>query len=151
MPEHKNKKIGFLGISMGAVTSLSTAGKTGTGDFIIASVPYISLNHLFHFQITHASLPIVPFFFFMKLAAMIEFGAQYDEFSPIRVIQNIRVPILLFSATHDEMVRSTDVQLLFQKANNPKQLWEADATHDIHRCLPKEFEKRVLDFLHGIL
>jgi dienelactone hydrolase len=149
-PENAKKKIGFFGLSMGGATCLTTVGKTGYGDFVIASVPYASLDNLFRFQIKKTGFPIFPSFYFMKIAAMIEFGFNYDMFSPMNMIKNIHVPILIFSALHDEKVGNAGTKQLFQAANQPKIFWEAPTSHDIHRYASEEFERRIVTFLHKI-
>src|SRR5258708_34614287 len=51
LPEAKFKKIGCLGISMGAATCTTFMGVTGKGDFLIASVPYANLVSLFDYNL----------------------------------------------------------------------------------------------------
>lgn len=149
-PETKHKKIGFFGASMGAVISLMAAGIMQKGDFVIAVAPYASLDRLFTFQIRKNGLPVFPFLYCMKAAAILEFGLHYDAYSPLHLAHEIHVPLLIFSAKNDETLNHEDSKLIFQNSNSRhKTLWEADAAHDIHRFLPKEFEKRVLDFLEN--
>jgi alpha-beta hydrolase superfamily lysophospholipase len=147
LSENKDKKVGFLGISMGAVISLMTAGVTNKGDFIIASVPYADFRSMFHSQIQATGLPPSVFFPFMKAAAIIEFGKDYQQFTPSNVIKNIKAPILLIAAKQDEELNSQDVKTLYDLANEPKEYWEIDSRHDIFDAYPKEFKERVLLFL----
>lgn len=147
LPENKDKKVGFLGISMGAVTSIMTIGMTGKGDFVIASVPYAHFNSMFQSQMKAAGLPPAIFYPFMKIAAMIELGKNYQQFTPSAVIKNIKVPIFLISAKHDEEVNSKDAKDLYDLANEPKEYWEVESKHDIFDEHPEEFKQRVLAFL----
>ncbi len=57
-PENTNVRIGFFGISMGAATAIITAGKTGKGDFVIASVPYAGYHAMFAYQSAKEHLPL---------------------------------------------------------------------------------------------
>lgn len=147
LPENKNKKIGFLGVSMGATTALVTAGETRKGDFVIASVPYADFNSLFKFQLRLANLPSSIFYPFMKAAALVEFGLNYEQFTPSTLIKNIKVPVFLISAKRDEMLNSLDAKNLYDIATQPKEYWEANSPHDIFDTYPKEFKQKILSFL----
>jgi alpha-beta hydrolase superfamily lysophospholipase len=148
--ENQSKQVGLMGISMGAVTSLITAAETGKGDFVIASVPYASHARLFEFQVAKGGFPVFPFAYLMQLAAAIELGSSYQSLAPLATIDRITVPILLFSAQHDEEVNSDDAQLLYERAKAPKEFWSIDSRHDIHYFAPTEFEQRVVEFLNSL-
>ena len=146
LPENKDKKIGFMGVSMGATTAIVAAGQTGKGDFIIASVPFVDFRSLFGFRLSdtkYASI-IYPF---VRLAGHLELGLNYRRFTPIELIGKVNVPILIFSAARDEYVSSADAGKLFQMANDPKKYWQADSGHDIFAAHPDQFKQHVLDFL----
>jgi alpha-beta hydrolase superfamily lysophospholipase len=145
--ENKDKKIGFLGISMGAVSSIVACGKTGKGDFVIASVPYAGFDTLFPFQIQSAGFPSQIIYPFMKIAALIELGRNYEKYTPKATIQKIQVPILLIGATRDKEVPPQDAEKLFTIAHSPKELWIVDAGHDVYDEKKEEFESKVLNFL----
>jgi dipeptidyl aminopeptidase/acylaminoacyl peptidase len=147
LPENKEQKIGFLGISMGAATSLVTAGETNKGDFVIASVPYADFTSLFRSQIAAVGFSPTIFYPFMKGAARIELGENYEHFTPSRLIKNIQVPVLLISAKEDEVLNSEDARTLYDLANAPKEYWEVDSHHDIFYEHPQEFKQKVLEFL----
>ena len=131
---------------MGAVTAIITSGKTGKGDFIIASVPYASFNQQFAFQLSKEHLPpvLLPF---LKLAATIEFGASYSSYDPSRLMKDIHVPIFIIAAKQDKDVGYTGAASLYQLANKPKYFWSPYTEHDVYREKPQEFEQRVLSFL----
>lgn len=151
LPENKDKKIGFFGISMGGATSLITAGITGKGDFVIASVPFSSPDSLFAYQIQQANVPVGLFLPFFQAASSIEFGMNYATFTPIQTIEKIKVPIFLMAATQDEALDSKDAKVLFDKASQPKTFWQADTLHDMYSSQPEEFERRVLEFIQSSL
>ncbi|MBI2613706.1 MAG: alpha/beta hydrolase [Candidatus Levybacteria bacterium] len=147
LTENKNKKIGFLGISMGGVISIITKGVTGKGDFIIASTPYANFDSLFNFRIRKRGLPSFLFLPFLKLAAILELGFDYEQYSPLNMIKKIHVPILITSAKKDLKVNSTDAKTLYDAANKPTEYWKADTSHRIFKDNPEEFKKTVLSFL----
>lgn len=147
LPENQSLKIGLYGVSMGAATSIVTAGTTHQADFVIASVPYKSINSLFEYQIQQQGYPSAIFLPLMKLAAKLEFPANYLNYTPEKNIKNIHVPILILAAAHDKEVKPQDAKDLFNSANQPKEFYEIDSPHDIFWYQPDEFKKRVLDFL----
>ncbi len=148
LPEAKNKKIGFMGISMGGVVALIAAGKEKIGDFVIASVPYKSFVSLFTQQVKRENLfPRFLFVWLLALAALFELGPFYFLLNPLRLIKNIKAPILLISAKNDTMIDPRDQWELYEAANKPKEFWQADTTHHVHGELRNEFEDKVINFL----
>jgi len=147
LPENKNKKIGFLSISMGGVISIITSAITGKGDFIIASTPYASFKSLFDFQIRKRGLPSFLFLPLLRIAALFELGFNYEHYTAINMVGKVNVPIFITSAIHDQVVNFNDARDIFDKANNPKEYWQTNTSHGIFKDNPKEFQKKVLTFL----
>jgi len=143
---NKTKKIGFFGGSMGAVSCIIELGKTGKGDFLIASVPYANFTSLFKKRLQGENLP--QFFLpFLQLAAIFELGWGYWQFSSDKLIKNIHVPLLFSSADNDSIVDRKDAKLLYNLANKPKYYWNIATDHNIFKERPEEFKKHVLNFL----
>jgi uncharacterized protein len=147
LPGNRNKKIGFLGISMGASTSIIANGITGKGDFIIAATPYSSFKNLFDFRLRKKGLPSFPFLSIIRLIAFFELGFNYEYYTVINLIDKIKVPIFILSAKYDKIVNSNDAKDIYQKANKPKEYWQANTTHRIFIDKPEEFKKKTLSFL----
>lgn len=148
LPEAKGKKVGFLGISMGASVGIIAAGKAHIGDFYIGSVPYKSFGSLFAQQVKREKVfPQFLFTWMLSLAAFFELGPFYFFLNPMHLISKIKAPVFLISAKNDEMVNPKDPWDLYEKAHKPKEFWEADSTHHVHGALKDEFEERVLNFL----
>ena len=146
LPENKNKKIGFLGISMGGVISIITKGMTGKGDFIIALTPYANFKSLFGFRIRKKKLPSF-FLPILRIVALFELGFSYEHYTAINMIKKVDVPIFIGSAKFDQIVNSFDAKLLYDVARNPKEYWQANTSHRIFIDSPKELQKKVLGFL----
>lgn len=148
LPEAKEKRIGFMGISMGGVVGIVAAGKAKIGDFVIASVPYKSIRSLFAQQVDREKVfPKFIFVWALSFVAFFELGPFYFLLDPIRLIHRIKAPILLISAKNDDMVNPKDQWALYEKANKPKEFWLADSSHHVHGSLKEEFEEKVLTFL----
>ncbi|HVZ11624.1 MAG TPA: alpha/beta hydrolase [Patescibacteria group bacterium] len=150
LPENKGKKIGFMGNSMGAATSLIERGITGKGDFVIASVPYANFTSLLKFQIEREGLPPLVFYPFLRLSTAIELGLHYAYYSPANWVGKIDVPVFLISAAHDNEVNSLDAKSLYNEVHAPKEYWQANAGHDIYKDQPQQFKTKVLAFLSKI-
>lgn len=148
LPENADKKIGFFGISMGASTAIIAAGKQRIGDFLIASVPYASFYSLFSYQVKQSGLfPNAVFTWALCLVALIELGPWYFRLEPLSTMHNIICPVFIMTAKNDKMVNPKDGWLLYEKANKPKEYWEADANHNVHGELQEDFESKILTFL----
>ncbi len=147
LPENKNKKIGFLGISMGAVISIITSAITGKGDFIIASTPFANFKSLFDFRIRKRGLSSFLFLPFLQAAALLELGFNYEHYTAINMVKKINVPILITSAKHDTIVNLNDARRIYHNANSPKEYWQTNTIHRIFLDNPAMFQKKILTFL----
>ena len=147
LPENKDKKIGFLGISMGGVISIITSAITGKGDFIIALTPYANFKSLFDFRIRKKHLPSFPFLPILRIVALFELGFNYEYYTAINMIKKVNVPIFIASAKHDKIVDLNDAKYIYDKANSPKEYWQTNTSHRVFKDNPKELQKKILGFL----
>lgn len=147
LPENKTIPVGFLSISMGAATTIIAAALSQKGDFVIASVPYASFTRMFDFQVKKEKLYAPIFLPPLLLAAHFELGWNYEQYAPINLISRIHAPILLFSAKHDDFVHGNDATSLYEKANQPKEYWQANTRHDIFTEDTNQAIEKVLSFL----
>ena len=145
--ENRDKKIGFLGISMGGVISIIARAITGKGDFVIASTPYESFKSLFDFQIRKRELPSFLFLPILRIVALFELGFNYEHYTAINMVKKVRVPIFIVSAKHDQVVNSNDAKQVYESANSPKEYWQTNTSHGVFKNNPEEFKKITLNFL----
>ncbi len=146
-PETKNKKIGYLGFSMGAVSAINSLAKSGKGDFLIAVSPYSSVNSMYQFRLKPGNFLSS---IFLKLAIFTELGPNSLSISPETLISQIHVPLTIFSGQNDTHIDNQDAQKLYNLANSPKEFWLAVSDHDIYAALPADFQEHVLSFLAKI-
>lgn len=80
-------------------------------------------------------------------------GVSVEALAPIRGIRNIEAPLLLVAGERDRHATIEQSRALFGVAPEPKELWVVPgALHqDFHRLVPREYERRVLDFLNRTL
>lgn len=145
--DNKNKKIGFLGISMGGVISIIASAITGKGDFIIALTPFANFRSLFDFQIRKRGLPSFVFLPILRALALFELGFNYEYYTAVNMVEKINVPIFITSAKYDQIVNSNDAKYIYDKAKHPKEYWQTNTSHRIFQDNPKELQKKILGFL----
>lgn len=146
MPENQKLKIGFLGDSMGGAIAIITAGKTGKGDFVVASVPYANYHQLFSAQLAQDGIPgfALPF---VLLAAQWEIG-QYQEYAPDRLISKITAPLFIIGAEQDAVV-GQGASELFKSVNKPKRYWQPPrSSHNAYFENEEEAIQRIILFLN---
>lgn len=147
LTENKNKKIGFLGISMGGAISIIASAITGKGDFIIAVTPFANFKSLFDFRIRKKKLPSFPFLPILHIVALFELGFNYEHYTAINMVGKVRVPIFITSAKHDKIVNLNDAKRIYDKANEPKEYWQTNTSHRVFKDNPKELQEKILNFL----
>ncbi len=71
-----------------------------------------------------------------------------SEQSPEKSLKNISVPVLIIHAENDDVIPSKNAHLLYDAANEPKELWIVPkATHgEAYFMARKEYEEKVLGF-----
>jgi fermentation-respiration switch protein FrsA (DUF1100 family) len=80
-------------------------------------------------------------------------GVSPEAVAPIRGIRNINAPLLLLAGERDRHTTIEQSRTLFGAAPEPKELWVVPgAMHqNFHHLVPREYERRVLDFLNRTL
>jgi len=145
-PELKEKPIGFLGISMGASSSILAAGKGQVGEFLIASSGYTSLDELLKQQVIIEGYPSFPFSYFMLLSRKILIPNANNA---IDYADKIKMPTLIIHGTNDKDVSLSNAYAFEKKIpNSTLKVFEAE--HDVHHGDPAGFEQTVLEFLAAL-
>jgi len=96
-------------------------------------------------------LPSFPFAPVSKCFCEFRLGVDLDEVSPVKVIAQISPrPIFLIDDLEDDVFPSVSVEVLYEAAREPKELWSIpEATHSTRggwETAPEEYERRVLAF-----
>lgn len=119
-------EIGVHGVSMGAATALLYGGtyENTPISFIIADCPFSSFSE----QLAHiASAETSPYWTEQALRVANLFlrwrdGYTLSEISPIKVVDQIKVPILFIHTLKDTFILPHMSEDLYEAANEPKQL-----------------------------
>jgi uncharacterized protein len=153
MPEHRGKKIGFLGRSMGAATTIITMGRVGIGDFAILNVPFANFDRLAHFRMRQLGYSWLPFHtLFQKLTNRLTLGLDYHSYEPERLMKKIHVPVFIIWSDPDEYVGPRQGSVIYEAANGPKEAWHMSFGHDAGERGKgeKEFQQKVKSFLDQV-
>jgi dipeptidyl aminopeptidase/acylaminoacyl peptidase len=72
--------------------------------------------------------------------------------SPVNLMPNIHVPVLLIHGTEDILTRVDHAHRLFEAANEPKELWINDSGHAWSAwTYPEVYQQKVLAFFRAAL
>lgn len=121
------ERIGVLGFSMGAATSLLAAAKEPSIRAVVADSPFANASELIA-QETARKTPfperIIPVFVpGMKLIAKLRYGIVIDELVPEKAVTRLDYPILLIHGTADTRIPFENSVRVHSAANPQSRLW----------------------------
>jgi uncharacterized protein len=143
------KKVGVIGISMGAAAAL-LAKPTLPVEAMVLESCYPTIC-----QATEDRM-IDRFGFWGRLATPLltcqlhpRLGISLDELKPIECAGKIPTPKFFIAGSADPLTTAQESRDLFNAAAGPKQFWllEGAKHQDLHAFARTEYERRVLDFL----
>jgi uncharacterized protein len=149
--ESPNDKIGIIGISLGAastVLALSKASPAPAAIILESMFPTIdeAVSDRFEMRLGAWSRPLAQL---LLLQLPIRLGFWAEELRPIAELSKLHVPVLIASGSKDRHTTADETKRIFQAAKPPKELWIVDgAVHqDLYKFEPKIYESKVLAFL----
>lgn len=152
--ENKNiTKVGTLGFSLGAAVSILSAKDNPEIKVIVSDSGYATLDRIIRSMYRQFFFLKAPFVKSSEFFAKVLFGIDVNKVSPLDEIKNINTPILFIHGEKDSQISVEDSKLLYEAANQPKELWiikEADHGES-HYLKGKEYERRVLEFFDRYL
>jgi pimeloyl-ACP methyl ester carboxylesterase len=144
------KRIGVQGSSLGAASAILAAAEIPEIKGVIARIPFKSFNGvLYHAYPKLIGLPAFPFAPLTKCFCEIRLGVDFDSVDPSKVIGKISPrPIFLIDELEDDLFPSDSVEVLYEAAGEPKQLWQIPgAGHGKgFETDPEGYSKRALEF-----
>lgn len=149
LKENKNiTKVGTLGFSLGAAVSILSAEENPEIKAIVSDSGYASLHRIIRAMYRQFFFLKAPFVWLSELFAKVLYGIDVAQVSPLDEIKEMKVPILFIHGEKDSQISVEDSKLLYESANQPKELWIIKgADHgESHYKEGKEYEKRVLEF-----
>ncbi len=132
-------KIGLLGFSMGAATSIVAASKSNV-KCVIADSGYSNSQNVLENNLSVLGRVIVKF-----LHAQ---GVDVNKNRPIDYVNKLKCPLLIIHCKDDKLVNVSQAKELYNKTKN-KELWIIDYNDHAKGYYknPKAYERKVLDFL----
>ena len=145
-----NKLYG-LGQSMGSAALIFAEEQQPSFKGLILESTYTDLyqNNARRFKRVYG-FPKFPFATSLTFFGGIVLGVNGFKISPLNSINNIEKPILLIHDSLDDGVSNEDAKLLFEAANQPRELWIVEgAKHtSAFETGTKEYKRRILNFLN---
>jgi dipeptidyl aminopeptidase/acylaminoacyl peptidase len=149
---YSSEKIGLMGVSMGAATSLNAFGAETNIGAIWADSSFADIPALLDDQLMMNGLPA-----FMKSAVLTVAkldGYDLNKVSPIKSVQNhAKRPIMIIHGTQDEWISVAAAQPLYQAAGENAELWIIDGTRHVEAMFiyPEEYQARMVAFFERAL
>ena len=154
-PEVDAERIGVLGISMGAVMALLVAGRDQRVRAVVAECPYSSSTTVMARAMQHYyRLPTFLFGPLVKWQIGRLLGEPLEVPAAVDVVPDIAPrPLFLIADELDAVIGADETERLFPAAREPKQFWLIPGADHARgwQAAPEEYERRVLEFLHGAL
>ncbi len=144
-------RIGAVGYSMGAAVTIMGAAREPTIEAVVADSSFATHLSAVDYNFRHVlPVPSAPFMWIADYLLWWRAGYRFKQVEPIRDIHEIAPrPILIIHGEKDSIIDPRDAQLLYQAAQEPKELWlstEADhcGAYFVDR---KAYIQKVCDFL----
>jgi fermentation-respiration switch protein FrsA (DUF1100 family) len=148
------QKIGVLGFSMGGAVALSTAAGCPDIDAVAADGAFVHVVTAIAGGLIERGWPDGLAYSLARLlliAANVRTGLNLFASEPVRWIDRIAPrPLLLMYGARDPFAPRAEVDLLFARAREPKQLWRVpEAGHrDLHLYRAEEYRQRIVRFFN---
>lgn len=145
-------KIGVLGFSMGGAVALSTAAVCPDIQAVAADSAFVHVVTAVAVGLSERGLPDSVAYLLARLVlltASLRTGRNWSESDPVRWIHQVAPkPILLLYGERDPFAPRAEVDLLYRRAGEPKELWRVpNAAHrELQAHQPDEYRQRLTRF-----
>jgi len=145
-------RVGVLGFSMGAAVAISTAAVCPAIDAVAADSPFVHVLTAVAGGLRERGVPDSAAFSIARLlltAARWRTGHDWQAADPVRWVDRLAPrPLLLMCGERDVFAPRAEVDLLYQRAGEPKELWRVpDAGHrELPARQPEAYRRRLTDF-----
>lgn len=143
-------QIGILGNSYGGMLSIQYASQNENIKAVVANCAFSSMQDTVSTSVKHfTGLPEFPFVPLIVFWAERDTGIKMEEIDTTQWIPLISPrPVFLMQGGADTVISPSSGQILFDAANEPKELWfDAELGHvDFDSERAEEYETRVVEF-----
>jgi fermentation-respiration switch protein FrsA (DUF1100 family) len=146
------ERVGVLGFSMGGTVAIATAAVYEDIDAVVADSPFVFLLSAVGGGLIERGLPEGLSFLLARLfvtTACLRTQLNLYDIDLARWIHRVAPrPLLLIFGEQDVIIPSSEVNLIFTRAGEPKEVWRVpEAAHrNIQVCRPEEYRQRILEF-----
>ncbi len=147
-------KVGTMGVSLGAVTTIQHAVIDPRVSFLIPECPFSDLQRLFAYRLNaEYHLPPFPLLYLGSLWSQTLTGMRFGAISPVRDIEQVQAPVFLIHTKGDDYVPwKMSVELYEHKTHGYRKLWLAPtgAHAQAWKENKLEYERQIDQFLQEI-
>ena len=148
----KNLKIGIWGYSFGGAVGIISASKFNdikcvVSDSAFANFPDMVKNY-------YKNLGPLKYIFssFSIFLGKYVFRSDFKLNSPENFISNVKCPVLIIHSRNDEFVPFSHAQKLYERANQPKEIYVVEGPHTgLDRAYTEEYREKVKNFFKKYL
>jgi len=149
------RRLGALGVSMGAAVALQSAAVEPRIQVVVAEDPFADLREVSYDYAGMEFSPILGETLFRPatvtaMNAMAKAGGfPPDDVSPVKAVAARPFPVLLICGTRDHRIPCRHAEMIYQAARGPKELWVVEGAEHASALgrAPGEYEDRVVRFL----
>ena len=151
--EHGADEIGIYGLSMGAAIVMQSLPYNPEIKVAIIDSGFASAEKVMNYRIGMAiPEPVIPVLGSMaKFYTKTFFGVSIDEIAPIEVIDKVHIPILFIVGDSDTNITPDNGTMLYEKANDPKELFVAKGVNHRQTINYPGFDKVIVAFMDKYL
>ena len=146
------ERVGVLGFSMGGTVAITTAAVYEDINAVVADSPFVFVLSAVAGGLVERGLPEGLSFLLARLfvsTACLRIQLNLFDIDLARWINRVAPrPLLLIFGGQDVIVSSSEVDMIFARAGEPKEVWRVpEADHrDIYVQRPDEYRQRILEF-----
>ena len=146
------RKIGVLGLSMGGAVALSTAAICPDIDAVATDSAFVHIVTAVAAGLSERGLPdglAYPIARLILMTASLRSGKDLWQADPVRWIDRVAPrPLLLIYGERDPFAPRAEVELLYRRAGEPKEIWRVpQAAHrEIQMLEPDTYRERLTRF-----
>ncbi len=146
--------IGVFGNSMGAAVAIQLAALDHRIRAVVAESGFATLRTVFDdYQKRMIKLPwhYLRNIVIKRSEVLAHFKAS--AVSPLEAVKDVHVPLFILHGTADDRIKYTYSQMVFERANEPKQLWLIDGAshHNMAVIGGEEYFRRIVGFFERSL
>jgi fermentation-respiration switch protein FrsA (DUF1100 family) len=148
------ERVGVLGFSMGGTVAVAAAAVYEEVNAVVADSPFVYVLSAVAGGLIERGVPEGLSFLLARVfvvTACLRTRLNLFDIDLVRWIQRVAPrPLLLIFGEQDVIVPKSEVDVLFARAGEPKEVWRVpEAAHrNIHVRQPEEYRRRILDFFN---